>query len=72
MTARSMPAAGTCLFGGLAGSAAAGIAEFLGGRAFIPVAFAFLMVLVYLSAGTGVFGAGCFWGYGRLVLVGFL
>ena len=67
-----MPAAGTCLFGGLAGSAAAGIAEFLGGRAIIPVAFALFMVLVYLSAGAGVCGAGCFRGYSRLVLVGFL
>jgi hypothetical protein len=39
----------------LAGSATTGIAEFLGGRAFFPVADARLM-LVRLAARAGVFG----------------
>jgi hypothetical protein len=71
MTARSMPAAVACFFTGIAGSATAGIAEFQGGRAFIPVAYALFMVLVYLPACAGVFDAVCFSGYCWLVLVGF-
>ena len=69
MTARTMPAAVACFFTGLAGSAAAGIAKFLGGRAFIPEDYALFMVLVNLSACAGVFGAVCFSGY-CLILVG--
>jgi hypothetical protein len=42
----------------LAGSTAAGIAEFLGGRAFFPAADARLM-LVRLAARAGVFGCIC-------------
>jgi hypothetical protein len=68
----AVAAAVTCNFRGLTGSAAAGISEFQGGRAFIPVAFAFFMVFVGLTACAGVFGAGCFCGYIWLVLVGFL
>ena len=56
MTARSMSAAVACFYGGLTGPAAAGITEFLGGRAFIPVAYALFMVLVYFTACAGVFG----------------
>jgi len=70
MTAWSMTAAVACLFSGLAGPAAAGIAEFLNGRAFIPVAYALFMVLVYLTACAGVFGGACSCGFFRLVLVG--
>jgi hypothetical protein len=62
-------AAVRCFFCFLAG-AAAGIAEFQGGRAFIPVAFALFMVLVDFTACAGVFGAVCFSGYCRLDLVG--
>jgi hypothetical protein len=51
-------------------SAAAGTGKFLGGRAFIPVAYALFMVLVNLSACAGVFGAVCFSGYFWLDLVG--
>ena len=40
------------------GSAAAGVAEFLRGRAGIPVAGAFRNMLVSLAAGTGVQGSG--------------
>ena len=72
MAAWSMPAAVACFFTGIAGSTAAGIGKFLGGRAFIPVAYAVFMVLVDLPACAGVFGAVCFSGYCWLVLVGFL
>jgi hypothetical protein len=54
----SVTAAVTCLFGGLAGSAAAGISEFQGGRAGIPVAGGTRNVLVLLTAGAGVQGGG--------------
>ncbi len=67
----AVTAAVACFFSGLAGPATAGIGKFLGGRAFIPVAFALFMVLVNLPACAGVFGAVCFSGYNRLVLVGF-
>jgi hypothetical protein len=56
MTARSMPAAVACVDYGLTGSTAAGIAEFQGGRAGIPVAAVAFMVLVRFTAGAGVFG----------------
>jgi len=74
---RSLPAPWTvatavrCIFCFLTG-AAAGIAEFQGGRAFIPVAFTFFMVLVNFTACAGVFGGARFFGYFRLVLVVFL
>lgn len=67
-----MSAAVACFFSGLAGPAATGIAEFLGRRAFIPVAYALFMVLVNFTACAGVFGAGCSCGYRRLDLAGFL
>lgn len=67
-----MPASVACFFGGLAGSAAAGIAEFLSGRAFLPVAFALFMVLVDFPTCAGVSGGACFSGYSWLVLVDFL
>jgi hypothetical protein len=57
MTARAV-AAGSPGLRYSAGSAAAGIAEFLLGRAFFPVADARLM-LVRLAARTGVFGCVC-------------
>ena len=47
-------AAVTCNFRGLAGSAAAGIAEFLRGRAFLPVAGGSSPVPVLFAACTGV------------------
>ena len=65
----AMAAAVTCFFGSLAGSATAGIAEFLGGRAFIPVAFTLFMVFVDFATCAGMFGAVCTFGY-RLALVG--
>ena len=66
----AVTAAVAYFFGGLAGSATAGIGKFLGGRAFIPVAFALFMVFVNLPACAGVPGAVGFRGYCRLVLVG--
>jgi len=51
-------AAVTCNFPGLAGSAAAGIAEFQGGRAGIPVARRSRAFLVLLATGAGVQGGG--------------
>jgi hypothetical protein len=69
MTARPVPAAVACFFSGLAGPAAAGIAKFLGRRAFIPVAYALFMVFVDLPACAGVSGAVCSCGYCWLVLV---
>jgi len=66
-----MPAAVACFFSGIAGTAAAGITEFLGGRAFIPVAYALFMVFVNLPACAGAFGAVCISGYSWLVLGGF-
>jgi len=62
LASRPVTAAVTCLFCSFAGSAATGIAELPGGRAFITVAFAHFMMLVRFSAGTGV--EGC-----RLVLI---
>ena len=56
MAPRAMPAGGASLRC-CAGPAAAGIAEFLGGRAFFPVADARGM-LVRLAARAGVFGHG--------------
>ena len=50
----------------LSGSTAAGVAEFLGGRAFFPVADARLM-LVRLTTGAGVFG-GVFYGFNGIFL----
>jgi len=47
-----------CFLCSFAGSATAGIAEFLGGRAFFPVAHAIFMVLVGFTAGAGVQGGG--------------
>ena len=67
-----MSAAVACFFSGFAGPAAAGIAEFQGRRAFIPVAFTIFMVLVNFTACAGVFGGARFFGYFRLVLVVFL
>ena len=67
-----MSATVLCFFSGLTGSAATGIAEFLDGRAFIPVAYPFFMVLVDLTTCAGVFGAACFSGYSWMVLVGFV
>jgi hypothetical protein len=61
-----MATAVTCLFCGLAGSAAAGIAEFQGGRAGIPVAGGSRNLLVLLTACAGMEGGGFF------VVVGFL
>lgn len=66
----AVTAAVACFFSGLAGPTAAGIGKFLGGRAFVPVAFAFFMVLVDLPACAGMFSAVCFSGYCRLILVG--
>ena len=51
-------AAVTCFFRGLAGSAATGIAEFLRGRAFLPVAGGTRNFFVLLAAGAGVQGGG--------------
>jgi hypothetical protein len=51
-------AAVTCNFRRLTGSAAAGISEFQGGRAGIPVAGGTRNVLVLLTAGAGVQGGG--------------
>ena len=53
----AMTAAVACFFSGFTGSAAAGIAEFLGGRAFIPVAFTLFMVFVDFATCAGMFGA---------------
>ena len=72
MAARPVSAAVACFFSGLAGPAAAGIAEFLGRRAFIPVAYALFMVFVNFTAGAGVLGSLCSCGCSCLVLVGFL
>jgi hypothetical protein len=47
-----------CNFRCLAGCAAAGIAKFLRGRAFLPVAGGTRKVFVLLSAGAGVQGGG--------------
>jgi hypothetical protein len=58
LTARSMPAAVACFFGGLTGSAAAGISEFQGGRAGIPVAGGAREILVLLATGAGVQSGG--------------
>jgi hypothetical protein len=58
MAFRTMTAAVTGFFGCLAGPAAAGVAEFQGGRAGIPVACALFMVLVFFATCAGVFGAG--------------
>jgi len=49
-------AAVTCFFGRFAGCTAAGIAKFLRGRAFFPVAGGARVVLVGFAAGAGVFG----------------
>jgi hypothetical protein len=68
----AVAAAVACFFGGLTGSATAGIAKFLGGRAFIPVAFALFVMLVGLTACAGMFSARCAGRYRRLSLVGFL
>jgi hypothetical protein len=68
----TVAAAVACFFCLLAGSAAAGISKFLGGRAFIPVAFALFVMLVGFAAGAGVFSAGCAGGNCRLGFVGFL
>jgi hypothetical protein len=65
-------AAGTCNFSGLAGSTAAGIAEFQVRRAGIPVAYALFMMLVNFTTCAGVCGAVCIGGCSWLVLVGFL
>ena len=54
----AMTAAVACNFRVLTGSAAAGIAEFLGGRTFFPVAYAIFMVLMGFTADTGVHGGG--------------
>jgi hypothetical protein len=54
---RPMAAAVACFFGGLTGSAAAGIAEFFGRRAFFTVAGGARAVRVRFAAGTGVFGS---------------
>lgn len=51
-------AAVTCNSRSLAGSAATGIAEFLRGRAFLPVAGGTRKVFVLLAAGAGVQGGG--------------
>ena len=67
----AVAAAVACFFCRLAGSAAAGIAEFLGGRAFIPVAFTLFMVFVDFATCAGMSGAVCTSGY-RLILVGFV
>jgi hypothetical protein len=53
-----MAAGVTCNFRGLAGSAATGIAEFLRGRAGIPVAGGTRKVFVLLATGAGVQGGG--------------
>lgn len=55
MAPRAVAARGSALCSG-AGSAAAGIAEFLRGRAFFPVAGSARAVLMGLATGTGVFG----------------
>jgi hypothetical protein len=52
-----MPTALACFFGGLTGSAAAGISEFQGGRAGISVAGGAREILVLLAAGACVFGS---------------
>ena len=72
MTARSVPATVACFFSGLSGPAAAGIAKFFGGRAFLPVAYAFFMLLVALPQCAGVPGAVYFSGHRWLVLVDFV
>jgi hypothetical protein len=51
-------AAVTCNFRSLTGSAATGIAEFLRGRAFLPVAGGTRKLFVLLAAGAGVQGDG--------------
>jgi hypothetical protein len=53
-----MPTAVACFFGSLTGSAAAGISEFQGGRAGIPVAGGAREIFMLLAAGTGVQGGG--------------
>ena len=52
-----MAAGVTCNRISLAGSAAAGLSEFLGRRAFIPVAFALFVLLVCFTAGAGMQGS---------------
>ena len=66
-----MAAAGTGLFCGFAGSAAAGVAEFLGGRAFLPVAYALFMVLVGFTACAGVEGRGFLFSAGLYGIAGY-
>jgi hypothetical protein len=58
LASRPVAAAGTCNFRSLAGSAAAGIAEFQVGRAGFPVAGGTREFLVLFSAGAGVQGGG--------------
>jgi hypothetical protein len=48
----------TCFFPCIAGSAATGIAKFLRGRAFLPVAGGTWNFFMLLSAGAGVQGRG--------------
>jgi len=61
-----MAAGVTCNFRSLAGSTAAGIAEFLRGRAGIPVAGGTRKVFVLLATGAGVQGGGF------VLVIGFL
>jgi len=74
VTARPVPAGVACIFSLLFGLAAAGFTEFQGGRAGFPVADPAVGLLVFFTAGAGVFinapasggdwflGAGCwFW-----------
>jgi hypothetical protein len=66
MAPGTVAAAGTCNFSGLAGCAAAGVAEFQVRCAFLPVAGGTRKFFVLLTAGAGVQGGGF------VLVVGFL
>jgi len=72
VTARSMSAAGTCFVCGFARPTAAGIPEFQGGHAGIPVAAVAFTGFMVFTACAGVFSAALLWcGCRWMILDGF-
>ena len=72
VTARSMPAVVGCDLHSIIGLAAAGISEFQGGRAGVPVADISGILFVFFTARAGVFidASSLYWG-SWFIVVGF-